>query len=257
MLNSTTGLKAIATSGLLIGLGAVTVPAQSASLTGEMTGTWSDAVGGSNISYPTLATGENQVRWGSGFPTPAIEPNSGLGFMGNTAIAADFGETFWLGSLVHYNNPIFSGGSPSSVTLNLAVNLFEIGSSAISLNLLVDETPNQSGTCAYASTSPCADAIILNDSFTSQVFQVGATDYTLEFLGFADEIGGTPLERFISQEGESTVANLYGRVAAVTDPPEVPAPGSPEAVPEPLTILGTLVAGGTMGLMKLKSRRAE
>ena len=65
----------------------------------DVTGTWSNAVGGSGINYPTVGD-ENQVRWGD----PAGSTQSGLGFTGSAPpdIVLNLVETFEIGTLRHF-----------------------------------------------------------------------------------------------------------------------------------------------------------
>ena len=196
--------------------------------------TWSAAVGGSNIVYNGANGAFTDVRWGQDLGTG----QSGLGFDPANPPSADFAPdtAFLLGTLRHYNNPIAGGTAATSVDLALATTVAggNPAAQAFAFRFLIDETPNVEP-CAYASSTPCADQITFQNLDLTSAFDLGGTPYTIELLGFAGSVGGTIVSSFLSQEGGTNNAYLYGRFV------------SPTSVPEPLTLslfsLGLLVTG--------------
>jgi hypothetical protein len=231
-------VKGVATAALTIAASLFATSAQA--FTFSTIGTWSNPIGGSSITYQTIGA-ENQIRWGS----PVNNEKSGLGFAGNAG-TANFGDTFQLGTLRHFNNPVFGGTSISGA--DLTVNLSFGGSLPIPaqnflFNLAVQETPNETP-CAYPSATPCADRISFPNLVSTNSFTVGDTSYSLELLGFRNTVGGALVNQFISDEGRTNQTALFGRVVETT-----------AAVPEPMTIAGLALAGA--GLARVRRRQAK
>ena len=133
---------------------------------------------------------------------------------------------FKLGDLRHYNNPIQSGSAASSVDLGLLTTVSGAipASQTFAFRFLIDETPNAEP-CVYPSDpgNPCADAITFQNLDITSSFDIGGISYTVELIGFSSDGGTTLLNRFISQEGATNVAGLYG---VVTEAHRVPEPAS-------------------------------
>lgn len=202
-------------------------------------GTWSNVRGGSSLQYIERGE-ETQVRWGSAVGSSG---QSGLGFTGVGALDFAAEIVFQIGTLQHFNNPIWGGTAASAVDLSLALDLADLGLKTFDFTLTIDETPN-SGTCAYESVVPCADRIAWTNSLAAQSFQLDGTDYTLELLGVRHSLEGGLVNSFISQEGRTSTAYLFARLTA--DPSVAPIfpsePGKPQpephSVPEPGLVLG-------------------
>lgn len=186
-------------------------------------GSWGTPTGTSVYSYQTVGA-ENQVRWGD--PATSNGP-SGLGFAGVGATPLTIGSIFQLGTLRHFNNPIYSGTAASSVGLSVALNFAEIASEVFNFTMTIDETPN-SGTCTYFSVTPCADKIAWSNAVSDRSFSYGGKSYTLELAGFKSSPVGDLVADFISQEGGTSTSYLYGKIS------EVPQ----ESTPEPSVFLG-------------------
>jgi hypothetical protein len=184
------------------------------------TGTWSNTVGGANVNTQTVGT-ENQVRWG----TPATTAGqSGLGFTGVGITNFNPGDTFLLGTLRHFNNPIYDAASQTKLNVNLNFST-PVTTQAFGFNLAIDETPNVAGQCSYYSVKPCSDKISFPNALPGNSFNIAGTDYTLQLLGFSNTVGGSLVTDFISQEGGTNSAYLYGKLTAVT-PTSVPEPSA-------------------------------
>jgi hypothetical protein len=209
----------------LTALAATSLPSlASAIVISQTTVDWSDAVGGSNISYDLTNGTFTDVRWGVDLESG----RSGLGFDPvNPPMSPDYAPntSFLLGNLRHYNNPIAAGSAASSVDLALLSTI----SGAIpavqnfAFRFLIDETTNQTP-CAYASTTPCADLITFRNLDLSSSFLLGGINYTLELLGFRTNAESPLLTSFLSQEGGSNTIGLYARFTQA--PTRVPEPGT-------------------------------
>ena len=237
-----------------------TLPANALTLNRSYGG-WTAVTGGSNHSdwnyqngyyYDNQSTvGENQVRWGIPASGDASQfwLQSGLGFQGVGTTIFDAGETFQIGTLRHFNNPITNAASAASLSIYL--DFAGLGVKSFDFTLNIDETPN-SGVCPYYSVTPCSDKISWANSFGSQTFFNDGIEYTLELLGFSASPGSTIVTDFLSQEGGTSQAFLYGKLTALTPPPPPPPPilpppvlppDPPTGVPEPSTIAGLLLIG--------------
>src|SRR5688572_14984334 len=92
----------------LAGLVAMTLASAANAITIDATSPdWSNAVGGSGVAYDLANGAFTDVRWGD----PVGTEKSGLGFDPVNPPSLDYapGESFLLGNLRHYNNPIFAG----------------------------------------------------------------------------------------------------------------------------------------------------
>jgi len=201
------------------------------------TGSWGTPAGTSVYNYQTVGA-ENQIRWGD--PATSNGP-SGLGFTGVGSTPLTIGSIFQLGSLRHFNNPIYAGTAASSVGLSVMLNFAEIASEVFNFTMTVDETPN-SGTCAYFSLTPCADKIAWSNALGDRSFSYGGKSYTLELAGFKSSPTSDLVSDFISQEGGTSEAYLYGKLSEV---PQVPQ----ESTPEPSVVFG-LVGLAALGLRR-------
>ncbi|NJN73213.1 MAG: PTPA-CTERM sorting domain-containing protein [Limnothrix sp. RL_2_0] len=219
--------KACGATVVVLGLNLISTNANALDLVGT-SGQFSNNVGGSSVEY---SSDGSEVRWGSGTGS-----QSGLRFIGVGGTASLPNDTpFLLGTLQHFNNPIF--GAISSVDLAIALD-FGIDTPIFNFTFAVDETPN-SGVCVYPSTRPCADKITWANAFSNQTFFENGTEYTLELTGFD---GG--LSQFISQERETNSAQLYGQITRATD-----------VVPTPAAILPVLM--GMFGAASRKRNQAK
>lgn len=231
-------------------------PAAQAFTLNSTSGNWSNPNGGNFIEYQTVEQ-ENQVRWG--FPAYWVETGgkSGLGFLGVGATELAVGEVFNLGRLRHYNKTIWYG-APGQVDLSLNLDLGGVGVKSFNYALDIEETPNEVGTCAYASVTACADRITWTNAIASESFFVDDIEYTLELTGFSAAVGGVLVDEFISQEGGNSDAFLYAKLTALNPPAPTPAPQTPaaEAAPEPGSMLAMLGALGGGVWLKRKQRAA-
>lgn len=205
----------------------------------NITGDWSNTVGGTNVNYPAdVAVGygnqaQDQVRWG----TDVGNGQSGLGFTGNAGgvagnLSVPVNTTFEIGQLVHFNRPIAVGTNSTASDLTLTMAFVEIPNQVFTFTFAIDETLNQAP-CAYPGSTTCPDRITFPSSLPSQTFSYLGNLYTLQLVGFANALGGDPVTDFISEEGTDNDTLLFGRITEVV-------------IPEPTTML--LLGSGLLGL---------
>lgn len=154
-------------------------------------------------------------------------------------------QPFVMGTLCHYNNPIYSQsdkGKLQSVPLTVTVGGIECDdgstpdegdSTAFTYQLRLDETTNTNvalANCPYRTYAPdevpCADGVFISqpppgDEFTCQLPGNVTVTYTIVTLGFMAQVDGAcpewnaaDAERdFISDEGKTNCACMYGMIA--------------------------------------------
>ncbi|MEX0270801.1 THxN family PEP-CTERM protein [Leptolyngbyaceae cyanobacterium UHCC 1019] len=223
----------------------VTAPAQAFSF--NTSGAW-DAIANPEVAYQTVGA-ENQIRWGTGV-TSGIEGKSGLGFAGKSGTAS-FGTIFNLGTLRHFNNPIF-GFVPTPIGLTLNLNFggtLPVPAQTFLFNLAIDETNNALNPCPYSpnNAAGCSDKISFAATTSSNSFTVDQKVYTLELLGFSPTPNGTAVNEFISEENGINQAFLFGRVVETE---------TSAAVPEPTAIAGVMLAGAGFRYLRRRQRRS-
>ena len=244
-----------------VALGLLVVSLARALTLDSVTGTWSNVVGGANISFQTVGS-ENQVRWG--FPaTPA--GNSGLGFTG-VSVPSVFnpGDQVFLGTLRHFNNPIFQAASAVDLTIDLSFT-DPLVCPSFSFTLLIDETPNvpPAALCPHPSIIPCSDRICFANPIPDQPFVVGRKEFTLEILGFTDQQGDIVTD-FISEEGGTNSADLFGTMRVLCLPFMDIKPGScPNSVNPgskgrlPVSVLGGVLDPFDVDVLTILLSRAD
>lgn len=191
---------------------------------------------------------------------PTYENQSGLGFEGVSNLDLTLGEAFNIGQLSHFNQTIYTNdfiGESAEIALTLDFGLPGIGSKTFNFGFNIDETANHKGfnnngaSCAYQTTAGlgCSDKITWDFSVDeSDSFTYEGEDYSLELVGFAEDLAGRNLAtNFISQEEGNSSSNLFARLIKLpTSTPE-----TPQDIPEPTALLG--LAG--LGLYGARSRK--
>jgi hypothetical protein len=221
----------------------VTSPVQAFSF--NTSGSW-EAIANPEVAYQSIGS-ENQIRWGTGAFPSRIDSQSGLGFAGQSSTAS-LGDIFNLGTLRHFNNPIY-GFVPTPVGLTLNLDFggsLPVPAQAFLFNLAIDETNNALDPCPYSpnNAAGCSDKISFASTVSSNSFTVNNKIYTLELLGFSTTPSGTAVNQFISEEGGTNEAFLFGRVVE-TD--------TSAAVPEPTAIAGMMLAGAGFRYLRRRS----
>jgi len=198
-------------------------------------GTWQNPVGGAPINYfydvaVSYGNGdEDQIRWGVVDP---CDPQSGLGFTGRVpdpcSMSFDIGDTFEIGQLQHFNNPIGHDTAASAVELTVDLN-FSVPDvdPSFTFTFLIDETPNEG-----KAPPEVPDVITFPNSYPNENFIIGDTAYTLQILGFGPDAGNLS-NSFISPEGGTNSVLLWGKV--VTRPP-LDIDIKPQSCPNPLRV---------------------
>lgn len=234
-------------------VGLLSGPADAITIDGSpgISGTWSNPVGGTNITYQSASVGygngtQDQVRWGE---TNGVQ--SGLGFTGNnTPITVTVDEIFEIGQLCHFNEVVETGTAASAVDLTLSMAFTDPSGESIDalFTFEIDETPN---TVWPPSSEENNDFITFPTAFSEESITVddpnnGTQEVVLELVGFGpadDEL----LDEFETVEGTTTCTLIWGQFT------EAPPSG---IIPEPSTVF--LLSSGVMGLglLLLKRRNA-
>jgi hypothetical protein len=185
------------------------------------------------------------VSWGDYYSTAAGVVFYGSGYaFAPTSDITDVGldTPFLLGTFMHINNPIPSGGIGS---VNYALSFDLTGLVAPPLDVLVhfdhNETWNVAGRCPTGSLSLCDDVVTTSLPGVSMFSLDSGTKY-FQLLGFSQDGGLTFSSRYLSPENGSNTAMLYGMVSS--DPAPIPNP-------EP----ATLALFGTGPLAAIAARR--
>jgi hypothetical protein len=182
---------------------------------GYTSGIWVDA-----DDSPT-PFGTNEIRWGgdTGYG------KSGYRFDGAPPQIFDFDEPFLVGTLWHFNWPIYSPAitwADLNVTLNFTDPLIS-PDPTFTIRFNHDETTNfyDCSRCEYRPCEEpgCPDRVTFPSAYPEEYFRIGDKLYTLKILGFVDSWpGGTPVEDFITQEYKNNHAYLIGTLSSVLIP---------------------------------------
>jgi hypothetical protein len=226
-------------------------PASATTVTfSNITGTWYDAVllapYAPSEAYNFNGTANAQVRWGQ--DTGA--GRSGYNFTAPVSVSVSFTGSsgdFVVGGFEHVNFPI-QPPSISSIKLSYTADVNVDGTVYLQKNFNWifnhDETTNSLDPCPYGgangqgiNSNGCADRVQTGFNATSDVFNIGTVQYTLNVRGFL--VGSTPVTQFLTQEGAVNSAYILGQVTTYED-----------AIPEPaswaLMIAGFGLVGGTL-----------
>lgn len=181
--------------------------------------------------------GNEEMRWGT--------PVSGAGKSGyrfdssTTPLVTDTDVDFVLGNFTHFNFPIYPP-SLSHAQLNVHLNFTVDGSSPFDkifkFNFNHDETTNS------GPNNCCNDLVSISNLVTSDVFNIGGDNYTLDLSGFSQN--GHLVDTFSTVEGLANRAQLIGRfeVAHLV------------SVPEPTSLM--LFAFGLLSVFGLRRKAA-
>jgi PKD repeat protein len=211
---------------LAVALPAVSPPTLAATCTlDNVDGIWSNA----GPPTPTClrydntpsTTDENQVAYGRKeyySPCPVtldMTKQSGFGFDGSGGGSFETGDLFLLGEFIHYNNPIYFDNGLEYVDLNITLYFSEPSiSPSFTYTMHLHETDNEPP-CPYSGTIDCSDKVWWDETISDQSFEIDGKWYTLQIVGFLDNPdpgSGTPIDFFITQEGQENHAWLFGRL---------------------------------------------
>jgi outer membrane lipoprotein-sorting protein len=243
-------IKTAIAAGLVASVFAAPVSAQAATFAfTSLTASWSDVSGNtSQISKSGNGTDDAKVSWG----VPATWSGQSafeFDYANNPTTTVSSGQTssFLLGTFTHYNRSIYEQyGSVNGATLTLKGNVkldgVSLGEKTFSYRIGIDETDNNANPCEYGGRNygnGCADKVTFTSIDSSDSFTVGSINYTYALTGF--QVGGSTVSSFLSSEGSTSAAKLYGSIKAT--PVTVVTP----AVPEPATWAMMLAGFGLTG----------
>lgn len=203
-----------------------------------------DAVGGNVLSIAPaggLFGDPSTIRWGQ--DGLALASASGYQFEAASTPFDELPDTvFDLGLFSHFNNPINAGTAIDAVSFEVRgdINVVDngnttnVGMRTFAFNILHDETSNSAAgnnpaNCArQPSISVCDDFVEINTAVGSDVFVVDGSTFTLNILGFSQDIAdannGIFSPIFASPEGGTNT-----RILAATfsqDLPTIPLPAA-------------------------------
>lgn len=228
---------------------AFAVPASAAVVTFEnIVGTWSNPIGGSQISYIDNGTDDSSIRWGqstgegkSGYDFEAIS------IPGLTVLPPGGSDVANIALFRHVNRPI-TGNAISGVTLTFTTDVKLDGNYLDTVNFVYTfnhtETPNNAHPCAFGgangqgvNSSGCADRVLVNFNSQSDYFVIDGLKYALDVVGFL--VGDDPATAFLTKEDRTNSAYLRGRVVLYSE--------AVDGVPEPATWAMMIMGFGLVG----------
>ena len=231
---------------------AIAVPASAAVVTFEnIKGTWSDPIGGDDISYSGNGTGNAKIRWGD---VGHNDPQSAYDFKaisipGLTVLPPSGSAVANIAEFRHQNYPIGAGSGISGVTLTFNTDVKLDGAFLKNVSFVYNfshtETPKSANPCAFGgannqgvNSNGCADRVLVNFNSQSDFFEIGGLKYALDVVGFL--VGDDPATAFLTKEEKSNKAYLQGKVVLYSD--------AVEGVPEPATWAMLIMGFGLVGV---------
>jgi hypothetical protein len=250
------------TLGVIVVSGALMSPSVAAAGTitfDNITATWSDVQGGTNVDFTNNGTGNASVMWG----VPSGGGQSGYNFLGpggpvNAALPPSPTPDFIIGTFTHFNQPISSGSSISGLRLTIntdvALDAVPLGNYSFVYDIVHNETPNGADPCADGgahgvgvNVNGCADNVQTNYNLLSDSFQIGLDLYTLDIRGFELLVPpNTKVLSFWTTEQLDNEAYLLARAALTSEV-------TGQQVPEPASL--TLLSAGLAAAGLLRRRR--
>jgi hypothetical protein len=161
----------------------------------------------------------NQLDWGD--PVPDSFSNFVKFNSANFSTTPD--AAFNIGKLTYRNGSSFAGSNfNGDFPLLVALNFTNPASVNPTFNYLFNilNTTNTG--------DPVGDSDRLRFStagLSSNSFNVGGVDYTLQLLGFSNDNGTTIINEFLSPENATATANLYGKITTTNVPTPALLPG--------------------------------
>ena len=222
--------KIFAVAATLVALGSV--PARSDDVSGSASGVF---VNPQPAGAVTTGVGTSDLKYGVGFGGSL--PNE-LSFSGST-FAGPFETPFTVGTLSYFNGTTFQGTEPSAVDLAVTIAFTApvgLGAVLSTFTLSLNSTPN------FGTPDQNADFVFFPSSFSTTVFDIGGTSYTVKLLGFDNVVG----DGFLASDGNELHVRegsraTAGLLAVVTS--QVP------AVPEPSTWAMMFLGFASVGFM--------
>jgi hypothetical protein len=232
--------------------------------------TWSDVIGGTDVSFNGNGTDTASVFWG----TSTGSGQSGYAFTGlftplDVTVPPSPTSDFAIGTFTHYNSPILAGTSIDGVRLTVGADVWLDGTLLGNYSFVYDvlhwETPNYGSPCADGGAqgagvnlNGCADNVTTDYNALSDSFQHGSDFYTLDMRGF-QLLDGTAALSFWTKESADNTAYLLARVnftPGSTDTSTDTADIGINVIPEPSVIALMLTGLVSVGVFGRRQRQA-
>jgi len=164
------------------------------------------------VSGGTAITGINtdEVRWG--IPVSGTS-KSGLKFVPiGTPTSVATNTPFELGTLTHFNFPIFVGASGATLGIDMTVTNGNTDNAMFTFSFAIDETTN-STPCGpdQVSATPCDDIITFPGAISPQTITIDGIDYNLTLLGFGPTSNNL-INKFVTEERKSSNTKLFAQL---------------------------------------------
>ena len=213
--------------GSLVALALCAAPVSAATIPLQVLASWSNAVGGTNVSYnPAAGTLDDNPLVSWGVPVTNFGQSS-YRFISAFPVqfdAAPIGSQFKLGTFQHNNRTIALNTAIQSVELGLQFNFDPVDTNPASVGamsmVLHTETPNVGSQCP-GEVPPCPDLVTIGEEINLiQNFTYQGAKYQMTVLGFATMGPGGLVfdDEFVTQENALNSADLYAIITPVPEP---------------------------------------
>ena len=208
----------------------------------DIDGDWNNPIGGAGIEFfdddlmaPGMGLNE-EIRWGFGSGGKTLDrfSKSGFRFDGNAPQnGITPGDIINLGEFTHFNAITFGGSvSAADLTIQMTVTGATPDPANLAFNFTLDTTGNFGTTTGspffpdpwcpatgeQVPTEGCPDVVGFPNVLADTVFEMDGKEFTLELLGFSTDGGNTILTDIFTAEGDTDVAQLYGKFTSVSIP---------------------------------------
>jgi len=189
----------------------------------DIVGGWQNATGGPPTIVNVANQGTDTVRWGG---TGSPDTDSGYNFNPtDNPVGFTLGNPFALGVFTHVNNPIPTDLAITSIDYSFSFSTNSVpGTLSDIFHFDHNETLNTPPCPTPSPTGPCDDIVTISSVNLNSLITVGTDQYFFNLLGFSTNGGATISSQFLSPEGGSNSATLYGVITS--QPVQTPEPSS-------------------------------
>ncbi|BAZ10715.1 peptidase-like protein [Calothrix sp. NIES-4071] len=193
---------------------------------GNSNGFWGEPYRGINIDAHYKGVGTNAFTWGLAFPNNDRfgTPANSLTFKG-TQLNSSLNSLFKLGDLTYFNGTVPLYTSVEQVPLQLQVSFQSPVAIKENFNFDLQLLNVLNDPDKPLNSVDNADFVLISPSKTNRSFTYNGAEYSLELTGFSKDGGLTSTSVFSAIEGDTTTAEIYGRITYVPPAEKVPEPG--------------------------------